>query len=84
MGLGPTGSRKQRPSTIGLEPLTIAPVEVHRIAGEIALKTPEPDAAKAEAYFERALAVARGQQAKSSEMRAAMPSANQDWEEFFL
>ena len=33
--------------------------EVNRIAGEIALKSPEPDAAKAEAYFERALAVAR-------------------------
>jgi predicted ATPase len=29
--------------------------EVHRIAGEIALKSPEPDAARAEAYFERAL-----------------------------
>ena len=33
--------------------------EVNRIAGEIALMSPEPDAAKAEAYFERALAVAR-------------------------
>ena len=33
--------------------------EVHRIAGEIALMSPEPDAAKAEACFERALAVAR-------------------------
>ena len=33
--------------------------EVNRIAGEIALKSPEPDTAKAEAYFERALAVAR-------------------------
>ena len=32
--------------------------EVNRIAGEIALMSPEPDAAKAEAYFERALAVA--------------------------
>ena len=32
---------------------------------------PEPDAAKAEAYFERALAVARKQQAKSWELRAA-------------
>ena len=31
--------------------------EVHRIAGEIALMSPEPDMAKAEAYFERALAV---------------------------
>ena len=33
--------------------------ETNRIAGEIALKSPEPDAAKAEAHFERALAVAR-------------------------
>jgi predicted ATPase len=45
--------------------------EVHRIAGEIALKSPEPDAAKAEAYFERALSVARAQEAKSWELRAA-------------
>jgi predicted ATPase len=45
--------------------------EVHRVAGEIALKSPEPDAAKAQAYFERALAVARAQQAKSWELRAA-------------
>ena len=49
--------------------------EVHRIAGEIALKLPEPDAPKAEAYFERALAVARQQQAKSWELRAAMSMA---------
>ena len=49
--------------------------EVHRIAGEIALMSPEPDAAKAEAYFERALAVARQQQAKSWELRAAMSMA---------
>ena len=49
--------------------------EVNRIAGEIALKSPEPDAAKAEAYFERALAVARQQQAKSWELRAAMSLA---------
>jgi tetratricopeptide (TPR) repeat protein len=39
--------------------------EVHRIAGEIALKAPLRDAAKAEKHFERALAVARAQQAKS-------------------
>ena len=49
--------------------------EIHRIAGEIALMSPEPDAAKAEAYFERALAVARAQQAKSWELRAAMSMA---------
>jgi predicted ATPase len=49
--------------------------DVHRIAGEIALMSPEPDATKAEAYFERALAVARQQQAKSWELRAAMSLA---------
>src|SRR5262249_19442302 len=45
--------------------------EVHRMAGEIALKSPGPDAAKGEAYFDRALAVARQQQAKAWELRAA-------------
>ena len=49
--------------------------EVSRIMGEVALKSPEPDAAKAQAYFERALAVARRQQAKSWELRAAMSMA---------
>jgi len=49
--------------------------EVHRIAGEIALLSPEPDAAKAEVYFERALGIARAQQAKSWELRAAMSLA---------
>jgi predicted ATPase len=49
--------------------------EVHRVAGEIALKSAEPDTAKAEAYFERALSVARQQQAKSWELRAAMSLA---------
>jgi predicted ATPase len=47
--------------------------DVHRLAGEIALLSPEPDAAKA--YFERALSVARAQQAKSWELRAAMSMA---------
>jgi predicted ATPase len=49
--------------------------EVHRVAGEIALMSPQRDAAKAEAYFERSLAVARAQQAKSWELRAAMSMA---------
>jgi predicted ATPase len=49
--------------------------EVNRIAGEIALKSPEQDSAKAQAYFERALAVARQQQAKSWELRASMSMA---------
>jgi predicted ATPase len=49
--------------------------EVNRIAGETALLSPEPHTAKAEASFERALAVARAQQARSWELRAAMSMA---------
>jgi class 3 adenylate cyclase/predicted ATPase len=50
-------------------------LEIHRVAGEIALKSPEPDTAKAEGYFDRALAIARQQQAKSFELRASMSLA---------
>jgi class 3 adenylate cyclase/predicted ATPase len=49
--------------------------EVHRIAGEITLKSPTPNLEKAEACFDRALAVARKQQSKSWELRAAMSLA---------
>jgi predicted ATPase len=49
--------------------------EVNRIAGEIARKSPQPDAGVADAYFDRALAVARQQEAKSWELRAAMSMA---------
>jgi predicted ATPase len=49
--------------------------EVNRIAGEIALKSLAPDPERAEAYFDRALAVARQQRAKSWELRAAMSMA---------
>jgi len=49
--------------------------EVHRTAGEIALLEPKPNATKAEAYFNRALDVARKQQAKSWELRSAMSVA---------
>jgi len=49
--------------------------DINRMAGEIELKSPEPNLTKAETYFERALAVARQQQAKSWELRAAMSLA---------
>jgi predicted ATPase len=49
--------------------------DIYRTAGKISLMMPEPDAAKAEAHFERALAIARQQQAKSWELRAAMSMA---------
>ena len=49
--------------------------EVHRVAGEIALRSPVPRPTIAEDHFARALAVARQQQAKSWELRAAMSLA---------
>jgi predicted ATPase len=49
--------------------------EVHRTAGEIALLSPAPDVAKAEFHFDRALTIARAQQAKSWELRVAMSMA---------
>jgi predicted ATPase len=49
--------------------------EIHRTAGEITLISPAHDAAKAQVYFERALSVARAQQAKSWELRAATSMA---------
>jgi tetratricopeptide (TPR) repeat protein len=49
--------------------------ELHRIAGEIALKSLAPDTEKAEKHFDRALSVARQQQARSWELRAAMSMA---------
>jgi predicted ATPase len=49
--------------------------EISRVAGEIALTSPAPNVPKAEAYFERALRIAREQQAKSWELRAATSMA---------
>ena len=49
--------------------------EVHRIAGEIALKSPRLGAAEAAVHFQHALSVARDQKAKSWELRAAMSMA---------
>jgi predicted ATPase len=49
--------------------------EANRLAGEIVLGSPDPNATKAEAYLQRTLAVAREQQAKSWELRAAMSLA---------
>ena len=49
--------------------------DVHRMAGEIALLSSEPNAEKAQAHFERALAIASEQQAKSFELRAATSMA---------
>jgi predicted ATPase len=48
---------------------------LYQIAGELTQMLPEPNTVKAEAYFERALSVARQQQARSWELRAAMSMA---------
>ena len=62
-------------TTIALTSERWCEAEVNRTAGEIILKTPAPDMAKAQAYFQRALDTARAQQAKSWELRAAMSLA---------
>jgi predicted ATPase len=49
--------------------------ELNRAAGEIVLLGAQPDPARAELSYHRALAVARQQQAKSWELRAAMSLA---------
>jgi predicted ATPase len=48
-----------------------AEAEIHRVAGEIALRSPVPDAARAESFFNTSLAIAGRQQAKSWELRTA-------------
>jgi predicted ATPase len=49
--------------------------DVHRTSGEIVLRWSERDTTTAQKYFERALDVARAQQAKSWELGAAMSLA---------
>ena len=49
--------------------------EAYRLQGELLLRQAVPDAAQAEACFQQALAIARRQQAKSWELRAAMSLA---------
>ncbi len=49
--------------------------ELNRLAGELALRCAQPDLRLAQAHYERALSVARQQQAKSWELRAAMSLA---------
>jgi predicted ATPase len=53
----------------------ICKAEAHRMAGEIVLMSTDPSKERAEKYFDRALTVAREQQAKSWELRAAMSMA---------
>ena len=45
--------------------------EIHRIAGEVELLSPERDMTTAEGHFQRALEIARAQQTRSWELRAA-------------
>ena len=46
--------------------------EAHRLQGELLLRQAVPDAARAAACFQQALTLARRQEAKSWELRAAM------------
>ena len=45
--------------------------DLHRLDGQIALKRPEPDRARAEACFLEAIEIAHGQEARMLELRAA-------------
>jgi predicted ATPase len=45
--------------------------ELHRLDGQVALKRPEPDRARAEACFLKAIDIARSQEARILELRAA-------------
>jgi predicted ATPase len=54
--------------------------ELHRLHGELLLRQAVPDAPQAESCFQQALAVARHQQAKSWELRAAM-SLSRLWQQ---
>jgi predicted ATPase len=49
--------------------------EFHRLRGELALSRPGPDKAEAEACFKQAIEIARGQQARSLELRATVSLA---------
>ena len=49
--------------------------EVYRLQGALPLQSPSPDVGQAEACFQRALDVARHQQAKALELRAALSLA---------
>ena len=45
--------------------------DLHRLSGQVALKRPEPDRPRAEACFTKAIEIARGQEARLLELRAA-------------
>jgi predicted ATPase len=54
--------------------------EVYRLKGELLLRLPLPDIPQATAYFHQALDVARRQQAKALELRAAL-SLSRLWQQ---
>jgi predicted ATPase/DNA-binding winged helix-turn-helix (wHTH) protein len=54
--------------------------ELHRLQGVLQLQLPSPDVSQAERCFQQALAVARAQQAKALELRAAL-SLSRLWQQ---
>jgi predicted ATPase/class 3 adenylate cyclase len=53
----------------------VSEAEIHRLKGELLLKQDDSNTAEAQSYFERAIDVARNQNAKSWELRATMSLA---------
>ena len=74
------GAHDAAPGPVTVGELPVPHISYHRswiapVSGDLKTTANSADAAKAEAYFERALSVARQQQAKSWELRAAMSFA---------
>jgi predicted ATPase len=92
LGLLAEAQGKVRQVEVGLAALTealtlvdkteerIYEAELYRLQGELLLKQVVPEAQQAEACFQQALAMARRQQAKSLELRAAM-SLSRLWQQ---
>ncbi len=69
-----TGAEEWAANTLALAEAKEQPywnAELHRTLGEIALARDEPDETEARSRFDRALEIARSQQARSLELRAA-------------
>jgi hypothetical protein len=60
--------------------ISTSEAELYRLQGELLLQRTVSDTSQAATYFQRALAIARLQQAKSLELRATM-SLNRLWQQ---
>jgi predicted ATPase len=67
-------------ATLDQSDMRLWEAELYRLRGELLLRQAVPDAVQAEACFQQALTIARRQQAKSWELRAAV-SVSRLWQQ---